>query len=244
MNILLPMGGLGSRFSTSHPGQLKPLINVCGKSMITRVISNLNQSKNIKFIIVMLKKDFLHKEFQEIFDNLNIQYELILIDKPTEGPACTCLLAKKYINNDEPLVIVNCDQIIFDLNLKHLIQFLKLNEADGVIGVFHSNSNKNSYIKLGEDLRIQEVKEKIVISNIASNGLHLWSKGSYFVKSAEEMIQKNDRYSNEFYVAPTYNYLIKDGKKIIPYYFNLHYPIGTPEDLSYFEKIVYESCKD
>ena len=82
-----------------------------------------------------------------------------------------------------------------------------------------------------------EVKEKIVISNLATNGLHYWKHGKYFVKSAEEMIAQNDRYNGEFYVAPTYNYLIKDGKKVLPYFFNLHFPIGVPEDLEKYQSI-------
>jgi hypothetical protein len=79
------------------------------------------------------------------------------------------------------------------------------------------------------------VKEKIVISNIATNGLHYWKFGKYFVDSAEEMIRGNDRYNGEFYIAPTYNYLINKGKKILPYFFNLHFPIGIPEDLEKYK---------
>jgi dTDP-glucose pyrophosphorylase len=240
MNILIPMAGLGTRFSSSHPDKIKPLIEVCGEPMIQKVLKNLNQQEDINFIIITLKIISENQEFIKILKNLNIKYTLINIDEKTDGPACTCLLAKEYIK-DEPLIIVNCDQIILDFNLKNLLNFSKLNDADGVIGVFHSNSRKNSYVKLGEDLTIQEVREKIVISNIATNGLHFWKNGNDFIKSAEEMISKDDRYSNEFYVAPSYNYMIKNGKKILPYYYNLHYPIGIPEDLIYFEKYIYEN---
>jgi hypothetical protein len=65
--------------------------------------------------------------------------------------------------------------------------------------------------------------------------LHYWKEGKFFVDSAEEMIAKEDRYNNEFYIAPSYNYLIKQGKKILPYFFNLHFPIGTPEDLKSYQ---------
>ena len=244
VNILIPMGGLGSRFSKSHPGQLKPLIDVCGKTMLERVINNFNQLKDITFIIVTSKIIGVNANFVKILKKSNLKYRIILIDNLTQGPACTCLLAKQYIKNNDPLIITNCDQIIMDFNLNFLTKFADLNGADGVIGTFHSNSNKNSYVKLGEDLRIQEIKEKIVISNIATNGLHFWAKGNDFVRSALQMISLNDKYSNEFYVAPTYNYLIKEGKKILPYYYNLHFPIGVPEDLNFFTEKVYENFKD
>lgn len=238
MNIVIPMAGLGSRFSASHPNKVKPLITVNNIPMIEKVLNNLNQSKDINFIFITLKDLAENLEINNIFKKLNIKYNLVQANKPTDGPASTCLLAKDLINNDLPLIVVNCDQVIIDFNLDYLLKFVKINSADGVIGVFHSNSKKNSYVKLGEDLTIQEVKEKIVISNIATNGLHFWKRGKDFVSSAEEMILKNDRYSNEFYVAPSYNYMIKNGKKIIPYYYNLHFPIGTPEDLSWFETFV------
>lgn len=244
MNVVIPMAGLGARFEKTHPNQLKPLIDVLGKPMIQRVIENINDIKNLHFIIITLKCIGEDNIFKNILNKLNINYSLILIEKVTNGPAETCLLAKTIINNDDPLMIINCDQVIADLNIKYLLSFAKLNQADGILGVFHSNSKKNSYIKLGEDLTIQEIKEKIVISNIATNGLHFWAKGKDFVSSSEEMILKDDRYSNEFYVAPSYNYMIKNGKKILPYYYNLHFPIGTPEDLEYFKNNVYESIKD
>jgi len=241
MNMVIPMAGVGSRFSKTHSGELKPLIDVKGKPMVTRIIDNLSQDKQTKFFLIISSQLSTDKSFKDILDSLDINYELIVAEALTEGPACTCLLAEKYINNSQQLIIVNCDQIIVDFNIKNLLNFAKFNQADGIVGAFHSNSNKNSYIKLSEDLRIQEIKEKIVISNIATNGLHFWSKGSDFVYSANEMIKKDERYGNEFYVAPSYNYMIRDGKKIIPYYYNLHYPIGVPDDLNYFTEQIYEN---
>ena len=163
LNILIPMAGVGSRFSKSHPNQIKPLIHVGNKPMIEMVLSNLNQLDNINFIIVTMKKIGENQEFIDVLNELNLKYQLILIEELTKGPASTCLLAKEFINNDDPLIIVNCDQYIIDFNLRNLIDFSNINSADGIVGVFHSNSKKNSYVKLAEDFTIQEIKEKIVI---------------------------------------------------------------------------------
>ena len=73
--------------------------------------------------------------------------------------------------------------------------------------------------------------------------MHFWKHGKDFVSSSEQMISLNDKYSNEFYVAPSYNYLIKEGKKILPFYYNLHFPIGIPEDLMFFEEKIYDYIK-
>jgi dTDP-glucose pyrophosphorylase len=238
INILIPMAGLGTRFKDTHPGQYKPFIDVSGTPMLELVVENNNQLENTNFIFVV-RDDMPYHKIDEILKDKNISYTIIKISEKTEGSACTCLLASELIDNDTPLIITNCDQVTLDLDIWGLVQNARINNSDGILGVFNSNSNKNSYVKLGGDLTICEVKEKIVISNIATNGLHYWKHGKYFVESANKMIANNERYNNEFYVAPTYNYLISEGKKITPYYFNLHFPIGTPEDLKYFENTVY-----
>jgi DNA polymerase III alpha subunit len=199
--------------------------------MIERVIENNNQLDNSRFIFIT-RKELPIYNLEKICKNLNVNYEIISIDYLTEGSACTCLLAEKYINNDIPLVITNCDQITEDLNIQNIIKYSEYNNSDGILGVFNSISDKNSYVKLNSNFEVIEIKEKVVISNIATNGFHFWKHGSFFVNSAKSMIQKNERYNNEFYVAPTYNHLIKSNKKIHPYYFNMHFPIGTPEDLN------------
>ena len=88
-----------------------------------------------------------------------------------------------------------------------------------------------SYAKVDEVGCVMEVAEKKVISNHATAGYYYWSKGSDFVKYAEEMIEADDRVNNEFYVAPVYNYAVGDGKKITITYVDKVYELGTPEYL-------------
>ena len=63
-----------------------------------------------------------------------------------------------------------------------------------------------------------EVAEKNPISNIATCGIYWYRRGSDFVKYAEQMIEKDIRVNNEFYIAPIYNELMEDGKLLIPFY--------------------------
>jgi uncharacterized membrane protein len=121
--------------------------------------------------------------------------------------------------------------------LEKLVSFSEKNLAEGVIGTFYSNSPKNSYVRLNDEGLITQVREKEVISNYATNGLHFWSKGSYFFDSCDEMFSRNDRVNNEFYVGPSYNYMINKGMKVVQYFFNEHFPIGIPQDLEKFKKI-------
>jgi dTDP-glucose pyrophosphorylase len=237
INILIPLGGAGKRFSDAGYATPKPFIDVNGEPMIKAVVRNLNHP-SANFIFVINEEFVSVSDFEKHISDLNITYETRSVSKLTEGPASTVLVAKDLINNEDPLMVINCDQVILDYDLDNIIDFVGVTGCDGLLGCFLSSSKKNSYVKLDPNGEVCDVKEKIVISNIATNGLHFWSKGLDFVHSAEEMILLNDRYNNEFYVAPTYNYLIKKGKKILPFFYNLHFPIGTPEDLKRYLKIV------
>lgn len=234
MNIIIPMAGAGKRFLDKGYVLPKPFIPVFGKPMVQSVVENLNIDG--KYIFIIQKQHSVGNNLQIFLQSIQPDCVIIEIDELTEGPACTALLAEEYIN-DEPLIIVNCDQMIHDFDINKLLEFCDKNEADGILGAFISTSKKNSYMKLDPQGEVIEVKEKIVISNTATNGLHFWKNGKDFVYSVKEMIKASEKYNNEFYIAPTYNYLIKDGKKILPFFYNLHWPIGTPEDLNKYKQL-------
>ncbi len=73
--------------------------------------------------------------------------------------------------------------------------------------------------------------EKKPISDIATTGIYFWRRGKDFVRCAEQMIEKNIRVNNEFYIAPVFNEIIAEDKLIGIEYVNKMWGIGTPEDL-------------
>jgi dTDP-glucose pyrophosphorylase len=239
INIVIPMAGQGSRFVAAGFSKPKPFIDVHGKPMIERVMDNLN-CEGANFILIA-RQEHLEREFllvEKIKMNFNATF--IGIDKLTEGTACTVLFAKKLIDNSYPLLIANSDQIV-DLNIQEYIDDCLRDNADGSILTFYDRSRnpKWSFARINENNFVLEVKEKEPISDIATVGIYLFTKGSLFVDSAIEMIIKNDRVNNEFYTCPTYNYSIKSNKliKIFNINFESMHGLGTPEDLEiYIEK--------
>lgn len=234
MNILIPMAGLGSRFPKSKLP--KPLIDVNGKPMIQRAIESMGIKGNLIFITrIEHNTEFnLDEKIKDLFPDSTI----ISINYLTEGPACTAMLAENIIDGDESLIIANCDQIMnWDHEAFNL--FCKNYPHDGFLVTYYANTEKNSYVKVKSDGFAQELKEKQIISNISTNGIHFWKKGSDFVQSVKRMIEKNDRAPNgEFYIAPSYNYLIEDNKKIGIYHIPncQHWAVGTEEDLKEYLK--------
>ena len=235
INIVIPMAGLGSRFASVGYEKPKPFIDVNGKPMIVRVLDNLYYPDANYFLIG--RKEHLEKE-KSLVENIESEYnaKFIEIEKLTEGTVCTVLYARKYINNELPLLIANSDQIV-DISIPDFINDCFERGLDGSILTFKDLelNPKWSFARLSDDL-VVEVKEKEAISNFATVGIYLFNKGSEFVDSAIDMIIENDRVNNEFYTCPVYNYLIDDGAKIGIYdiEFSAMHGIGTPEDLELY----------
>ena len=229
MNVLIPMAGAGSRFEQAGYTFPKPLIEVNGKPMIQVVVENLNIDAKHIFIV---QKEHYEKYNLKYLLNLitNNNCEIVQVDGITEGAACTTLLAKKFIDNDEPMVMANSDQLLgWDSN--EFMYSMVADNVDGGIVSFEATHPKWSFAKLGDDGFVIEVAEKKPISNIATVGVYYWRKGSDYVKYAEQMIEKDIRTNNEFYVCPVYNEAIEDDKKIKVFPVDRMWGLGTPEDL-------------
>jgi len=230
-NILIPMAGRGSRFEEQGYTDKKPFIDVNGKPMIHRVIKNLGMEfdKEYLFILICLQEDYDKYDFSE-FEKVigHNSYDVVILDDVTEGAAQTVLTAKHLINDDTPLMTMNSDQLV-DWNVEEM--FERAQHYDALIPCFYGEGNAWSYARILDNGYVQEVAEKKQISNNATAGYYYWKKGSDFVKYAEQMIKDNSRTNGEFYVAPVYNWAIKDGKKVGIYMVDKLYSLGTPEDL-------------
>ena len=233
LNVLIPMAGLGSRFASQGYTFPKPLVEVKGKPMIQVVVENLNIDANFIFIV---QKEHLDKyNLKYLLSLIAPNCEIITVNGTTEGAACTSLLAKKLINNKNPLLMANSDQFI-EWDSNETLYAFSNDKIDGGILTFPSKHPKWSFAKLNQNGFVSEVAEKKPISEHATVGIYYWKQGSDYVKYAEQMIKKNIRVNNEFYVCPVFNEAIKDKKKIRikEIKSDQMWGIGTPEDLNYF----------
>jgi dTDP-glucose pyrophosphorylase len=234
INIVIPMAGAGSRFVQAGYSKPKPFIDVCGQMMIERVLGNLKMD-DCRFIIIA-RAEHLSSEKDSI-EKLRERYNchVLSTNKLTEGAACTILLSAGEINNDDPLLLANSDQIVeADLNL-----FIKDSEArnlDGSILTFYADHPKWSYAKVDENGYLVELREKKVISKHATVGIYYYRRGREFVNSAIKMVANNDRVNNEFYTALAYNYSLEAGLNIGIYEIKESemFGLGTPEDLDIY----------
>tara|TARA_R110001592_G_scaffold20761_3_gene83793 strand:- start:20703 stop:22079 length:1377 start_codon:yes stop_codon:yes gene_type:complete len=233
MNVLIPMAGAGSRFAEQGYTFPKPLIEVGNKPMIQVVVDNLNIQAN--YIFIVQKSHYEKYNLETVLNMVAPGCTIVQTEGMTEGAACTTLLAKEYINNEEPLIIANSDQFV-EWNSNEVLYAFTTEGVDGGILCFNSTHPKWSYAKLDDNGFVSEVAEKQPISTNATVGIYYWSRGSLYVNSAERMIERNIRTNNEFYVCPAYNELVEDGGKIRVKTIadDGMWGLGTPEDLKHF----------
>lgn len=231
MNVLIPMAGAGSRFAQAGYTFPKPLIDVRNKPMIQVVVENLNIEAT--FIYVVQKEHRLKYNLDVLLNMITPNCKIVEVNGLTEGAACTTLLANKYINNDMPLMMANSDQYVeWDSN-EFMYKMIE-QKLDGGIVTFKATHPKWSFAKIDDYGYVTQVAEKSPISDIATAGIYYWNKGSDYVKYATQMIRKDIRTNNEYYVCPVFNEAIQDGKKIKTFNIEKMWGLGTPEDLEHY----------
>ena len=240
LNIVIPMAGRGSRFAQAGYQNPKPLIDIYGHPMIEYVVKNITPSCEHRFIFICQQEHLEKFALRDALKAMAPTCEIVTVDHITEGAACTVLLAEQYIDNDDPMMIANSDQFVdTDINT----YLAAMGSMDGLIMTMPADDPKWSFIKYDENGFVTMVREKEVISNEATVGIYNYKHGADFVKYAHQMIEKNIRVNNEFYVAPVYNEMVEAGLKIG--YHNVGsnmYGIGIPEDLNYFMGL--DLCKN
>ena len=230
INILIPMAGNGQRFINAGYKNPKFLIDILGKPMIEHAAKGLGIDGN--YIYIVQKEHYDKHNLEYVLNSITPNCKIVTIEDKTDGAAATTLFAEQLIDNDQPLIILNSDQII-EWDSEHFKNFIKKN-LDGAIVTFKAEGAQWSYVKMNEFGLINEVAEKKQISNDATAGIYYWSKGSNYVYYAKKMIYKKLKVNNEFYVAPVYNEAIMDNKKIFSFSSNKIWNVGTPDDLEFY----------
>lgn len=235
LNIVVPMAGRGSRFADAGYELPKPLIDVNGKPMIQVVTENIKPNISHRFIYLCLEEHIRKYNLQEVLRGISPNCEIVPVNHVTEGAACTVLLSETLIDTEGPLMIANSDQYV-DIDVNAYLASMK--KQDGLIMTMTADDPKWSFIQYDQDGFVTLLREKEVISQEATVGIYNFAHGSDFVKYAKGMIEKDIRVNGEFYVAPVYNEMIEDGKRIV--FSNIGsenqgmYGLGIPADLNRF----------
>jgi NDP-sugar pyrophosphorylase family protein len=234
--VIIPMAGLGTRFSDEGFTVPKPLIKVSGKSLIEHSIESLGIDAKYIFITRKYDKKEHNTELSEILSRICPNHEEICIDYITKGAVETCLLGSEFIDENLPLIITNCDQRL-NWDPVAFLEHASKPSVDGSVVTYNSTNPKNSFAIIENDV-VTEVVEKKAVSNNALVGIHYWKRSEDFLKSGRLLVEDFCKTGRpECYVSETYNYLIRDRKTINNFHFedNQYIPLGTPYDLTMYE---------
>lgn len=234
MNILLLMAGGSRKYEEAGYLYPKNLFEIGGTPLVECVIGELSalQSAGNRFIFVIDQEEDQRYHTGSVIRLLLPEAEVLKVSMPTAGAACTSLLAIDYVDNEDPLLIVNGD-IAGDLEIIHAIHSFQYRQLDGGIVVFEGVHPRWSYVKCDELGLVVETAEKRPISKLATVGVYYFARGSDFVCAAQAMIKKDAHVDNLFYVCPAFNEMILMQKRIgvheIPRkaYFSLATPQGA-----------------
>jgi NDP-sugar pyrophosphorylase family protein len=237
LNIVIPMAGRGSRFADAGYTMPKPLIPVRGVPMIRLVIENLRPAVPHRYIFICQRRHVAEHDLSRHLAAWAPGCSIVELDGITEGAACTVLAARDVIDTDDPLMLANSDQYI-DTVIDDYLAFMDKEQCDGLIMTMQASDPKWSFAALDSRGLVERVVEKEVISTHATVGIYNFRTGRAFVRAADEMISKDLRVNNEFYVAPVYNELIATGARIRIYDIGSDghgmHGLGIPADLDAF----------
>jgi len=231
MNIVIPMAGLGSRFARAGIVEPKPLIEVLGKTLIEHSIDSFNVEGRFIFITREFDNPEHNATLSALLKQLRPESIEICTRTVTSGATETALLAREYVNNSDPMVIYNCDQLI-NWDAQDFLKWIDQKQPDAALVLYNSVDPKNSFAEITHG-RITRLVEKQAISNHALIGFHYWARGQDFVSTADQLIDKfREEGKPECYVSETFNYL--KNAKILPYHVadHIYVPLGTPEDVA------------
>ena len=238
LQIIVPLAGRAVRFHERGYTFPKPLVEIGNQSMIEVVLENLAPPQPNQFTFICRKEHLAQFYLGDMLKMLASGCRIIPMEHDTSGALCSVLLAIDDLDLDEEILIANGDQVISS-GLAPFYEACRAPGIDGCILTFTAAHPRWSFVKTNAEGLATAVAEKRPISKQATVGLYYFRKARDFVEGAERMVVKGLTTSGQFFIAPVYNELILNGKKITTHHLpeNAMQSLGTPEDLEAFMRI-------
>ncbi|CAB4757040.1 unannotated protein [freshwater metagenome] len=237
LNLVIPAAGLGSRFRAIGIDTPKPLIPVLDIPMIGWVIANFQLTPQDEIWIITRKDDQIPTKMETFVSKIKNVIHFIELDELTDGAATTLQYALDQIPDAEAVLSANSDQFVSS-DVSQFIESVRSGNSDGQILTMNATDSKWSYVERDSDGEVINVVEKVAVSDEATVGVYGWKSATIAKNAINAMKADGLKVKGEFYVAPSYTYLLKQGGKISTFCVgdvetDVH-GLGTPEDLELF----------
>jgi dTDP-glucose pyrophosphorylase len=240
LQILMPMGGLGSRFTEKGYAIPKPLISVDGKPMFLKALDSFSPAGNVSNLFVVRQDQEQQYRLSEQIKASLPEAKISFLKENTRGAVETCWLAKNDIDDKLPIIVADCD-----IHFQSQDYFNKLQKAmaavepDGLLLTFTSTNPRYSYVEVDEQGKAIRTAEKEVISDHAILGGYFFKSGRLFKELSEEFLSEDlPENLKEYYISHLFNILLKRGGKVEIARVDSMDIFGTPEELeAYLAKV-------
>lgn len=210
VNVIIPLGGLGSRFQKEgYLTRPKPFVPVLGKPMILWVIENLTIGMDDTLVIVYNPSFMNLGHFmREIVGSSYPDCKFVELPGPTRGAAETVLLGLRALDEEQrsrPTLLADGDTFY---TVDIVTRFRAVAGTHNAVFCFNDTQPKPiySYIKLDASDDVQEIKEKVKISDWANSGCYCFRNGKHLAQECEALIEANTQQMSqdgigEFYTS-------------------------------------------
>ena len=236
LHIIMPMAGEGSRFAKAGWTTPKPLIELQGVPLFQRAIGSVAiDGVDMKYSLIVRQEHIDNQHIDVLIKELLPEARVIAGLKTTRGAVETCLVAEKAIEDEDAIVVMDCDLEFRSSRYNELVSdalSVSADQADGgALVSFESNNPRYSYAQIDADGRVLRTAEKEPISNHALCGAYFFGSGKDFKRIAHQLLEDGTRGKAEFYVSLLYNYLLAEGRTVRLASMEEYYSYGTPEEL-------------
>lgn len=239
VQLLFPMGGLGTRFANAGITTPKPLIEVDGTPMILKAIGSFRrlagQVRIVPIFIVRREHEAEHRLASRLHQAVP-GAKISFLDRDTAGAVETCMTASDFIDDRWPLVVMDCDLCFQSAAYEQRLTNMTADGLAGLLLYFHSINNRYSYARLASDgATVVETAEKRPISNCALIGAYGFGTGAIFKAAGRQLLEQTlnaEAGFKEYYVSLLYNFILKDGaNRVVAVPTDEYHSFGTPEEL-------------
>lgn len=235
----MPMAGEGSRFLKEGWTTPKPLIELNGQPLFKHAISSVNVNDiKMKYSFIVRQEHIEKYGIDNGIKSFLPEANVFSVIKTTRGAVETCLIAESVIEDEDAVIVMDCD---LEFRSKKFLEIIKStlsqtaeNANGGALVSFESQEPKYSYAQLDENGLVCRTAEKEVISNHALCGAYFFSTGKRFKEIAHQLLNEPEFKKPEYYVSLLYNYMLNNGEKVQLAPMEEYYSYGTPEELKRF----------
>jgi dTDP-glucose pyrophosphorylase len=234
MNILILAAG--QRPTSQSDDYPLCLTEFNGTSLIQRVVERCGVLQPARMIAAFRSDEVQMYHLNRVITLLSPTATVISVPARTQGAACTALLAAGIIDSDDELLIVNGNELL-DTDFQEVVNGFRVQQLDAGVVVFHSIHPRYSYVRTDENALVIEAAERKPISTYATAGFYWFAHGCDFVTAAKNLIRKDARVNNNFYICPTFNELILSQHRIGIHQVdaNAYHPLKTGRQIEQFE---------